>query len=44
MMVVLIALGAVLARGSFSLRGGVAGEPSESVLTGAAAVAPASAD
>ena len=45
MMVVLIVVGAVLARGSFALRGGgVDAEPSESVLTGTATVSPASPD
>jgi hypothetical protein len=43
LMVVLIAVGAMFARGSFALRGGGAAA-SESVLTGAAAVAPASPD
>jgi MFS family permease len=43
MMTVLIAVGAALARGSFALRGGAA-SPSESVLTGAPAIAPSSAD
>ena len=37
MMAVLIAVGAVLARGSFSLRGGAEASASESVLTGTAA-------
>ena len=45
MMVVLIVVGAVLARGSFALRGGsVDAEPGESVLTGTATVSPASPD
>jgi hypothetical protein len=44
MMAVLIAVGVVLARDSFALRGGADVEPSESVLTGAATVAPASPD
>jgi hypothetical protein len=44
MMAVLIVVGVVFARDSFSLRGGADVEPSESVLTGAATVAPASPD
>jgi MFS family permease len=44
MMAVFIAVGVVLARGSFSLRAGPNAEPSESVLTGTAAVAPSSPD
>jgi hypothetical protein len=43
-MAALIAVGVVLARSTFALRGGAADEPTESVLTGAAAVAPASPD
>jgi hypothetical protein len=41
MMSALIVVGCVLARGSFGLHGGEA-PPAESVLTGAAAIAPAS--
>jgi MFS family permease len=43
MMCALILLGVILARGAFALRGGET-PPSESVLTGAAAIAPASPD
>ena len=44
LMAVFITVGVVLARGSFALRGGAGPAPSESVLTGTAAVAPASPD
>ena len=40
MMVVLIIVGALLARGSFGLRGDIDAPASESVLTGTAAIAP----
>jgi hypothetical protein len=43
MMCALILVGCILARGSFALRGGSA-PPTESVLTGAAAIAPASSE